>query len=160
MNKEEIRKKFTERTFVMLKPDAVERHLIGEIIQRFERAGLEIIAIKMVRPNAEILAQHYAEIKEKHGEHVFNALVDWIREKRVVVMVLEGINAVRAVRKLLGESWDPMKCSPGTIRGDYTTVDVKYADAMNEPIMNLVHASDSIETATREIRLWFPELQI
>lgn len=133
-----------ERTFVMIKPDGVRRGLAGEIINRIERRGLNIVEMRMLTPSRELAEQHYAVHK---GKYFFGELVDFITSGRVIAMVVEGESVVRVVRNMMG-STNPDEAAPGTIRGDYTTV-TRY---------NLIHGSDSQETAADEIRLWFPDL--
>lgn len=131
-----------ERTFVMIKPDAVQRGLVGEIIRRFEAKGLRIVALKMVRLSREAAEKHY----EVHrGKHFFESLVEFVCSGPVVAMVLEGREAVRVVRQLVGPT-DPAAALPGTIRGDFGI----------ELTRNLVHAADSPEAAERECALFFP----
>ena len=130
-----------ERTFVMLKPDVVQRGLIGEIVQRFERRGLKIIAMKMVHISTEFAHKHY----EVHvGKPFFEGLIRYITSGPVVAMVLEGTNAIEAARATMGAT-NPTKAAPGTIRADFGL----------EMGRNLVHGSDGSETAAFEIRLWF-----
>jgi len=134
----------TERTLVLVKPDAVARGLTGEIIGRLERKGLTIVALEqrtLDRPTAE---EHYAEHSAKP---FFGDLVDFITGGPLVAVVAEGHRAVEAVRGLMGVT-DPIKSAPGSIRGDFATV-------MTE---NLVHGSDSPESAAREVKLFFPDL--
>jgi nucleoside-diphosphate kinase len=134
----------TERTLVLVKPDAVARGLTGEIIARIERKGLKIVALEqrtLDRPTAE---EHYAEHSAKP---FFGDLVDFITGGPLVAVVAEGHRAVEAVRALMGVT-DPIKSAPGSIRGDFATV-------MTE---NLVHGSDSPESAAREVKLFFPDL--
>ncbi|AIY90369.1 nucleoside-diphosphate kinase [Geoglobus acetivorans] len=130
-----------ERTFVMIKPDGVQRGLAGEIISRFERKGLKIAAMKMLWISRELAEQHYAEHKEKP---FFNALIDYITSGPVVAMVVEGRNAVSVVRTMIGKT-NPAEAAPGTVRGDL---------AMDTG-RNVVHASDSLQSAEREIGLFF-----
>jgi len=132
-----------ERTLVILKPDAVQRGLVGEIISRLERRGLKIIAMKMVQLSEEIARRHYA-IHE--GKPFFEGLIAYITSAPVVLMVLEGPRAIEVVRATMGAT-DPAKAAPGTIRADLAlTVD-----------RNLVHGSDGPETAANEIALFFRE---
>lgn len=132
-----------ERTLVILKPDAVQRGLVGEIISRLERRGLKIIAMKMARLSEEIARRHYA-IHE--GKPFFEGLIAYITSAPVVLMVLEGPRAIEVVRATMGAT-DPAKAAPGTIRADLAlTVD-----------RNLVHGSDGPETAASEIALFFRE---
>jgi nucleoside-diphosphate kinase len=135
-----------ERTFVMVKPDGVQRGLIGEIISRLERKGLKIVAMKMLRISKELAQEHYAEHRAKP---FFSSLVGYITSAPVVAMVVEGKNAVKVVRKLVGAT-NPSEAEPGTIRGDFG-LDLG---------RNVVHASDSVMSADREIRLFFREEEI
>lgn len=132
------------RTFIMLKPDCVERHLCGEIITRFEHRGLNIVAIKKMKLSDEFAAIHYAAHKEKS---FYQELVDFITSGPVVAMVLEGKNAVDVSRLIMGPAKD---ATPGTIRGDYAT-------SVN---CNIVHGSDSVESAEQEISKFFTEDEI
>jgi len=145
-----------ERTFVLIKPDGVYRGLIGEIIKRFEQRGLKIIGLKMVWIDREHAEKHYEEHKDKF---FFEGLVDYITEGPVVAMVLEGANAVENVRKIVG-STEPKKSLPGTIRGDFAHLSYERADSVGKPMKNLIHASDSVESAQREIKLWFDKKEI
>jgi nucleoside-diphosphate kinase len=130
-----------ERTFVILKPDAVQRGLIGEIIHRFERRGLKIVAMKFMQVSEELARKHYAVHEQRP---FFASLIQYIISAPVVVVVLEGTSAIAAVRNTVG-STKPAEAAPGTIR----------ADLGLEIGRNLVHASDSSETAVSEIALWF-----
>ena len=133
-----------EETLVLVKPDGVKKHICGEVIARFERKGLSIKAIKMIQVPVELAKKHYAE---HEGKGFFNDLIAFITSGPVLAMVIEGENAVAAVRQINGAT-DPLKGVPGSIRGDFAT-------SIDE---NVVHASDAPETAAREIGLWFPEL--
>ncbi len=135
-----------ERTFVMIKPDGVQRGLIGEIISRLERKGLKIVAMKMINVERDLAERHYAEHKEKP---FFQSLVDYITSGPVVAMVVEGKNAVKVVRTLVGAT-NPQEALPGTIRGDFGM----------EIGRNVIHASDSLESAEREISLFFKPEEI
>lgn len=132
-----------ERSLVLIKPDAVERNLIGEILSFYEKAGLKIIAMKMEKVSREVAEVHYAEHK---GKFFFEPTVEFITRSPLVALILEGENAIERIRKINGVT-DPEKAEEGTIRRDYAT-------ATNR---NCVHASDSVESAKREIALWFPE---
>jgi nucleoside-diphosphate kinase len=132
------------RTLILVKPDAFERGLTGEVISRFERKGLRLMALKHVRIGEDIANVHYAEHAEKP---FFGELVDFITGGPLVAMVLEGPDAVVAARQLIGAT-NPLEAETGSIRGDYAT----------EVTFNLVHGSDSDESAEREIEIWFPEL--
>jgi nucleoside-diphosphate kinase len=133
-----------EKTLVLVKPDGVKKHICGEIIARFERKGLAIHAIKMIQVPEELAKKHYAE---HEGKGFFKDLIDFITSGPVLAMVIEGENAVKAVRQINGAT-NPLEAVPGSIRGDFAT-------SIDE---NVVHASDAPETAAREIALWFPEL--
>ncbi len=135
-----------ERTFVMLKPDAVQRAIVGEIISRLERKGLKIVAMKMLKVDRELAERHYAEHR---GKPFFEGLVGYITSSPVVAMVVEGKDAVKVVRTLVGAT-NPIEAQPGTIRGDYG-LDVG---------RNVIHASDSKESAEREISLFFKPEEI
>jgi nucleoside-diphosphate kinase len=132
-----------EKTFVMLKPDAVKRKLVGRIIQRFEDKGFEILDMKMMTISQELAERHYGEHK---GKDFYEKLVNFITSGRVVAMVIEGKNAISIVRKMIGKT-NPLEAEAGTIRGDfaYSTPD------------NIIHASDSKESAEKEIKLFFGE---
>jgi len=130
-----------ERTFVMIKPDAVQRGLAGEIIQRFERKGIKIVAMKFMSVSRDLAEKHYAVHK---GKPFFEPTVKYIISSPVVAMVLEGNNVIETVRKMMGKT-DPQKAEMGTIRGDFGQFIGR----------NLVHGSDSVETAEFEINLWF-----
>ncbi|HEX17281.1 MAG TPA: nucleoside-diphosphate kinase [Thermoplasmatales archaeon] len=130
-----------ERTFVMIKPDAVQRGLIGEIISRFERRGIKIVAMKMLKVDRDLAEKHYAVHR---GKPFFEPTVRYITSSPVVAMVLEGYRVIEMVRRMVGKT-DPQDAEPGTIRGDLAQFIGR----------NLVHASDSKETADFEINLWF-----
>lgn len=130
-----------QRTFILLKPDCVQRRLMGEVIARFESKGLNFIAMKMIRITPELAKQHYAEHVEKGW---YPNLEGFITGGPVVAAVLEGLEAIQVVRDMLGAT-SGLKAAPGTIRGDYSS----------SQQMNLVHGSDSPESATREIALYF-----
>lgn len=133
----------TERTLVLIKPDGVERHLIGEIIGRIERKGLTIAALELRKVSEELASRHYAE---HEGKPFFDSLLEFITSGPVVAAIVEGPRAIAAFRQLAGGT-DPVdKATPGTIRGDFAL----------ETQFNLVHGSDSAESAQREIGLWFP----
>jgi len=132
------------RTLILVKPDAFERRLTGEIIARFERKGLRIAALKLMQIDRELAEQHYGEHSSKP---FYPDLIEFIIRGPLVAMVLEGEEAVPAARSLVGAT-DPVEAVPGSIRGDFAL----------EVTFNLVHGSDSEPTAAREIGLWFPEL--
>ncbi|HHH80014.1 MAG TPA: nucleoside-diphosphate kinase [Thermoplasmatales archaeon] len=130
-----------ERTFVMIKPDAVQRGLIGEIVTRFEKKGIKIVGMKMVKVSRELAEKHYGVHK---GKPFFEPTVNYITSSPVVAIVLEGTNVINMVRKMMGKT-DPQEAEPGTIRGDYGQFIGR----------NIIHGSDSKETAEFEIKLWF-----
>lgn len=135
-----------ERTFIAIKPDGVQRQLVGEIISRFESKGFTLVGLKLVKVSRSLAEQHYAEHKEKP---FFPSLVEFITSGPVVAMVWEGKGVVAAARKMIG-STNPLNAEPGTIRGDFG-VDVG---------RNIIHGSDAVETAKREISLWFKEEEL
>src|ERR687890_1061824 len=134
----------TERTFVLLKPDTVRRSLVGTVLDRFERRGLQIVAMEQRTIDGELADRHYAEHVERD---FYPPLRAFVTSGPVVAMVLEGDQAIEVVRGINGAT-DGRKAAPGTIRGDYSLSNRE----------NLVHGSDSAESAQREIALWFPEL--
>jgi nucleoside-diphosphate kinase len=146
-----------ERTLVLLKPDTVERGLIGEILQRFERVGLKVAGLKMVHANEDMAKRHYTDdLAQRRGEKVRNIMIGMLVEGPVVLIALEGVEAVELVRKMVGPT-EPKAAPPGTIRGDYSHVSFAHADSKNIPVYNLIHASGSVEEAKQEIAVWFGE---
>jgi nucleoside-diphosphate kinase len=173
-----------ERTLVFLKPDGVQRGLIGEVVGRFERAGFKIVAMKMLRPTMDLLERHYpsdegflrtlgTKTKEAFeaagrdvqaetgtddllviGRLVRQWLVSFVGSAPVVAFVLEGTHAVSVTRKLVGDTL-PFRASPGTIRGDFSADSPTVANVQKRPVRNLIHASGSLEEAAFEIGLWF-----
>ena len=135
-----------EQTFVMIKPDAVQRGLIGNIISRFEKKGIKIVAMKMVDVNQKLAEQHYAVHR---GKPFFEPTVQYITSSPVVAMVLEGINAIDMVRGTMGKT-NPQEAAMGTIRGDYGQFIGR----------NIIHGSDGPDTAQKEINLWFTPKEI
>lgn len=149
-----------QRTLVLIKPDGVSRHLIGEIIKRFEQRGLKIIGLKMTRSNKEIASKHYnEEISKKHGIEVRNRLIDYISSGIIVAIVLEGIDCVNVVRKICGSTY-PNEAVVGTIRGDFAHISKEYANSTNKNVKNLVHASGSLEEAKEEIKIWLDDNEL
>lgn len=148
-----------QQTLVLIKPDGVQRGLIGEIIKRFEQRGLKIIAMKMIHADKLIVSKHYKEaIAEKHGEHVRNYLIDFLTSNPVIAIVIQGSNAITQVRKIVGNTY-PGEADIGTIRGDYNHTSKAYAKANNQG-HNLLHASENEEDAKEEINLWFTNQEI
>src|SRR5271155_3188883 len=118
-----------ERTLVLLKPDAVDRGLIGEIITRFEKVGLKIAGLKMAWPEKDHAAKHYTEdLAKRRGQHVRDLMIEMLTSGPVVAICLEGVEAVEIVRKIVGPT-EPKSAAPGTIRGDYSHVSFKHADS-------------------------------
>jgi len=132
------------RTLILVKPDAFERGLTGEVISRFERKGLKLQALRLLQADEKIANEHYAEHTEKP---FFGELIDFITSGPVVAMVVEGDEAIAVLRQMMGAT-DPKKAAPGTLRGDFGIVTTE----------NLVHGSDSPESAERELKLFFPDL--
>ena len=130
-----------ERTFVMVKPDGVQRHLVGEVIRRFEAKGFTLVGLKLMKVSRELAEKHYDVHKDKP---FFGNLVNFIGSAPVVAMVWQGEGVVAAARTLIGAT-NPLVSAPGTIRGDFGVSIGR----------NLIHGSDAVETATREINLWF-----
>jgi nucleoside-diphosphate kinase len=134
----------SERTLVLVKPDGVRRGLVGEVVSRLERKGLTLVAMELRTLSRETAEEHYAEHTERP---FFGELVDFITGGPLVALVVEGPRAVEAVRTLMGVT-DPVKAGPGSLRGDYAL----------EIGQNLVHGSDSPESAAREVKIFFPDL--
>ncbi|MEK6855327.1 MAG: nucleoside-diphosphate kinase [Nanoarchaeota archaeon] len=144
-----------ERTLVLIKPDGIVRHLTGKIITRFEDAGLKIIGMKMAWADEKFAGEHYGkDIAERHGERVRNGLIKYIQEGPVIALVLEGVDAIRVVRKIVGSTY-PNDALPGTIRGDFAHVSRDYSNSNEINVRNLIHASSDAKDALREIKLWF-----
>jgi nucleoside-diphosphate kinase len=133
-----------DRTLILVKPDAFARNLTGEIVGRFERKGLVLAALKLMRLDRDLAERHYAE---HEGKPFFGELVDFITSGPLVAMVLEGREAVVAARQVIGAT-NPLEATPGSIRGDFAV----------EVGQNMVHGSDSPESAAREVGLFFPDL--
>lgn len=174
-----------ERTLVIIKPDGIQRNLIGEIIQRYERVGLKLVAAKMLVANEDMIEKHYTldpEWRQITGEKTIKGYIDkgltppitdplkiteillkklksYISSGPILVMVWEGAHAVSIVRKITGGT-EPLKADIGTIRGDYVHDSYQLSDNDNRPIRNLVHASGSVKEAQDEIKHWFSENEI
>lgn len=178
------RKFSKERTLVLIKPDAIQRSLIGEIVSRFERVGLKIVALKIFVPTEEEIRQQYAPSKEaiieqgkrsiaaqaklgrkikkppyEHGMEIFNRIKRFMLSGPSVAMILEGNQAVEIVKKLAGAT-EPLSSNVGTIRGDYTLDSYEMADADDRSVRNLIHRSASKEEAKGEIKIWFKSEEI
>ncbi|MBR8826450.1 MAG: nucleoside-diphosphate kinase [Gomphosphaeria aponina SAG 52.96 = DSM 107014] len=135
-----------ERTFLMIKPDGVQRNLVGEVIKRLEAKGFTLVGLKMMKVSRELAEKHYDVHKERP---FFQGLVEFIISAPVVAMVWEGDGVVASARKIIGAT-NPLTAEPGTIRGDYGVSIGR----------NLIHGSDAIETAQREVALWFKEEEL
>jgi len=175
-----------EKTLVLIKPDGVEKGLVGEIVARFEKTGLRIKALKMVWADEKLAEQHYP-LDEEWSKDVFNKakkvadekkqklkfkgykefgkdlqdkLKKYISEAPIIAIVLEGPSAIEIVRKMVG-STEPRQALPGTIRGDLTSIETyEVSDKEGRPLRNLIHASDSPGTAEREINIWFTKTEL
>lgn len=146
-----------QRTLVVFKPDAVSRGLVGEITTRFERVGLKIVATKMASPDRDHYDTHYEAIgglRTRRGDKAFELALDLMMRGPVVATVLEGVEAVELVRKLVGPT-EPKSAQPGTIRGDYSHMSFGHADEAGVGIPNLIHASGDADEAAKEISHWF-----
>lgn len=177
-------KRTWERTFVMIKPDGVERGLIGEIIKRFEQRGLKVSALKMVSGAEDVIAKHYADDEEwlksvgqktktsfaqkgiemsesdiEIGKRIRAWLMDYVKSGPIVTMVIEGNHAIEVVRKIVG-STEPRTAPAGTIRGDFSIDSYELGDNLKRPVKNLIHASGNKKEAENEIHIWFSEEEI
>lgn len=168
-----------EKTLVIIKPDGVERNLTGEIIKRFQNAGLKLVAIKMLKVDKEIVSKHYPMSKEylislgkkseragdkiddyeAQGRMIVEGLRRYITSGPVVAMVLKGENAISKVREITGYT-DPSKAKPGTIRGDFGEDSIIDANREKRACRNLIHASGNPKEAEKEIKLWFKKEEI
>ncbi|MFM7883972.1 MAG: nucleoside-diphosphate kinase [Microcystis panniformis] len=135
-----------ERTFLMIKPDGVQRNLVGEIIQRFEAKGFTLVGLKMMQVASELAEKHYAVHKERP---FFSSLVDFITSSPVVAMVWQGEGVIASARKIIGAT-NPLNAEPGTIRGDFGISVGR----------NLIHGSDGPDTAKDEVSLWFSDAEL
>ena len=145
-----------ERTFVIIKPDGVQRQIVGKIIERFENVGLKIIGMKMKWIDNEFSKRHYSAHIDKP---FYKGLELFMTEGPVIAFVLQGVHAVELVRKMVG-STEPHKAGPGTIRGDFSHHSYTYADTKGMAIKNVIHASGNKEEAEQEIKLWFSDLEL
>jgi nucleoside-diphosphate kinase len=174
-----------EKSLVLIKPDGVQRGLVGEIIGRFERAGLKLTAIKMVHPETEDVDKHYALTEEwmkgvydkakakydaagekfpyadhvAYGTEIKKELMDFLVSAPVIAMVWEGDAAVALVRKLVGAT-EPAGAAPGTIRGDLAHDNYALSNGQNRPLRNLIHASGNVAEAANEIKVWFSDTEL
>ena len=151
-----------EKTLVLIKPDGVQRGLVGEIIKRFENTGLKIVGMKMVWTDENFARKHYREdldvkykeVKEKYGKDVRKELVEYLKEGPVIAIALEGVDSIKIVRKLVGSTY-PSESIPGTIRGDFAHISKNYANEKDIMVRNLIHASGDESDAKIEVALWF-----
>ncbi len=174
-----------EKTLVLIKPDGVQRGLVGEIIGRFERVGLKLVAMKMVHASHDDVDKHYALTEEwmkavydkakakyeangqpfpypdhiAYGTEIKRGLVDFLKSSPIIALVLEGEMAVSLVRKLVG-STEPASSAPGTIRGDLSHDTYALSNTQNRPLRNLIHASGNVEEANNEIKVWFTDTEL
>lgn len=146
-----------ERTLVIFKPDAIQRSLVGEILGRFEKLGLKIVGVKMLRPGNDHYYHHYETIGKmvsRRGKETFDVTVDAMTEGPVIAIVFEGIEAISLVRKIIGTT-EPKAALPGTIRGDYAHISFTYANKKGLAVPNIVHSSGDAKEAKQEIAHWF-----
>jgi nucleoside-diphosphate kinase len=173
-----------ERTLVLLKPDAVKRQIVGELVTRFERKGLKLCALKLIQPTADLAGQHYTDSEEwlqDSGQRTYDSylekgveppmsardlalntrrkLIDGLTAGPLVAMVLEGAHVIEIVRKMRGAT-SPQSADVGTIGFDYSVDSYELADAGDWPIRNIIHASDSAENAQREMNIWFNKREV
>lgn len=151
-----------EQTLIILKPDAVQRAFVGEVLTRFEKVGLKIVATKMLKPDYDHYYHHYEDIGtmvSRHGKEIFDITLEMMQQGPVIAFVLEGVDAVEVVRKMVGAT-EPKSAAPGTIRGDFAHVNYGRADSQKKGIPNLIHASGDSEEAKKEIKHWFSDEEI
>lgn len=151
-----------EKTLIVFKPDALQRGLTGEIITRFEKVGLKIVAAKIVSPDKDFYYHHYENIGKmisRRGQKAFDVTLEMMQRGPVLAIVLEGVEAVKIVRKLVGTT-EPKEASPGTIRGDFAHISYEHADSQEKSIPNLIHASGDPKEAEIEINHWFKPEEI
>jgi nucleoside-diphosphate kinase len=173
-----------ERTLIVIKPESIQRHLIGELVSKFERRGIKLVACKMIAPDAKLIGKHYADDEDwyissgtntynnykdkgienlltpiEYGKRTRRLLMDSLRDRPVLAMVWEGPHAVALGRKTAG-STNPLTADIGSIRGDYSSDSYEMSDETGRAIQSLVHASGSAEEAQREISIWFKPSEI
>jgi nucleoside-diphosphate kinase len=145
-----------EKTLVLMKPDTVQRGLVGRVMSRFEDVGLKLLGMKMVWVDNEFSKKHYKELLKKP---FYPWLETMITEGPVVAMVWEGLHAVELVRKLVGPT-EPRTAAPGTIRGDFSHHSYEFTDVKEKSIKNLVHASGNVDEAKTEVEMWFTSKEL
>lgn len=144
-----------QRSLILLKPDALDRGITGEILTRFERVGAKIVGMKLLVSEKDTAMQHYTEdLAERRGQKVRDLMISMISSGPIMAICVEGIEIVEVVRKMVGAT-EPKSAAPGTIRGDFAHVSFKYADEKEIGVFNLIHASGSEEEAPIEIGVWF-----
>lgn len=151
-----------ERTLIILKPDTVARGIVGEILTRFERTGLKIVGAKMLQPDYDHYYHHYETISKmisRRGQKAFDVTLQLMQQGPVIAYVLEGVEAVALVRKIVGTT-EPKAALPGTIRGDYAHVSFTHADKEDLGVANIIHASGDPQEAKAEIAHWFSEAEL
>ncbi len=148
-----------ERTLIVLKPDAVQRGLVGEIISRFERPGLKLIGLKMITVDREFASKHYFVLTERYGQQISDSMVDFLSSAPIVAMVWEGVGAVEKARSIIGTTY-PHQSPAGTIRGDLAHVSKDYANEKGIVVKNLIHGSAPDEDAEAEVKLWFKDSEL
>jgi nucleoside-diphosphate kinase len=151
-----------ERSLIVFKPDAVQRGIVGEILTRFEKVGLKIVGAKMLKPSYDHYFHHYENIGKmvsRRGQKPFDVTLEMMNMGPVIAFVLEGVEAVSLVRKMVGAT-EPKSALPGTVRGDYSHMSFGHADANEVGIPNLIHASGDLEEAKAEIAHWFSETEL
>jgi len=151
-----------ERTLIVFKPDSIQRGLVGEILSRFEKVGLKIVAMKMLSPDYDHYYHHYETIGKmvsRRGKAQFDVQLGAMQEGPVIAAVLQGVEAVSLVRKMVGAT-NAKEAAPGTIRGDYAHASLDYVNAHNVALPTLVHASGDADEAKLEIEHWFAESEI
>lgn len=151
-----------ERTLVVFKPDAIQRGIMGEVLSRFERVGLKIIGMKMVNPDEDHYYHHYETIGQmvsRRGEAQFKVQLGAMQEGPVIAMVLEGVEAVSLVRKMVGAT-NAKDAAPGTIRGDYAHASLDHVNKHNVALPTILHASGDPDEAKKELKHWFGDEEI
>ncbi len=151
-----------ERSLIVFKPDAVQRGVVGEILARFEKVGLKIVGVKMLRPSYDHYFHHYENIGKmvsRRGQKTFDVTLAMMNEGPVIAFVLEGIEAVSLIRKMVGAT-EPKSAVPGTIRGDYAHMSFGHADKNEIGVPNIIHASGDPAEAELEIAHWFSETEL
>lgn len=151
-----------QKTLILMKPDAVSRGVCGEILSRFERRGLKIVGVKMLKPDVDFFHHHYETIGQvisRRGQEVFDLNLAAMQRTPVIAIVLEGVEAAKVVRQMVGAT-EPQSALPWTIRGDYAHMSYAYGDGNQKAIPNLIHASGDAEEAKLEIAHWFSPEEI